>query len=113
MFNHRHLEDSFLTFSTCMVIPVIPSNPRAATDNLSNIPALDMSSPVQALSTSKLYHQPAQSPKNTYSPVASGHDLYTQTVPHKASVDPPKDVIELVNNDWQGEKTKIIIIISK
>merc|ERR1719312_1282219 len=52
MFNHRHWEDSFLTFSTCMVIPVIPGNPRVATDNLSNIPALDMSSPAQALSTS-------------------------------------------------------------
>merc|ERR1719320_2269195 len=41
-----------------------------------------------------------QSPKNTYSPVASSQDLFTQTVPHKASVDPPKDVIELVNNDY-------------
>merc|ERR1719312_128117 len=60
MFNHRHLKDSFLTFSTCMVIPVIPGNPRVATDNLSNIPALDTSSPVQALSISKLYHQPVK-----------------------------------------------------
>merc|ERR1719250_86532 len=60
MFNHRHLEDFFLTFSTCIVIPVIPGNPRAATDNLSNIPALDMSSPAQAISTSKLYHQPVK-----------------------------------------------------
>merc|ERR1719312_1407929 len=60
MFNHQHLEDSFLTFSTYMVIPVVPSNPRAATDNLSNIPALDMSSPAQAISISKLYHQPVK-----------------------------------------------------
>merc|ERR1712013_666039 len=52
-----------------------------------------------AQSTS-VYQPPAQSPKNTYSPVASGQDLYTQTVPHKASVDTPKDVIELVNNDY-------------
>merc|ERR1719312_176120 len=54
MFNHRHLEDFFLTFSTYMVIPVVPGNPRAATDNLSNIPALDMSSPVQALNLSNI-----------------------------------------------------------
>merc|ERR1719312_1870308 len=26
MFSHQHLEDSFLTFSTCMVIPVVPGN---------------------------------------------------------------------------------------
>merc|ERR1719320_1229693 len=43
---------------------------------------------------------PTQSPKNTYSPVASSQDLYTQSVPHKASVDTPKDVIKLVNNDY-------------
>merc|ERR1719312_1419431 len=60
MFNHQHLEDSFLTFSTCTVIPVIPGNPRVATDNLSNILALDMSSPVQALSISKLCPQPVK-----------------------------------------------------
>jgi len=47
-----------------------------------------------------VYKPPAQSPKNTYSPVASGQNLYTQTVPHKASVDPPKDVIELVNTEY-------------
>merc|ERR1712117_185689 len=42
----------------------------------------------------------SQAPKNTYSPVAASQNLFTQTSPHKASVDPPKDVIELVNHDY-------------
>jgi len=47
-----------------------------------------------------VYQQPTQAPKNTYSPVASSQNLYTQTSPHKASVDAPKDAIELVNHDY-------------
>merc|ERR1711970_392800 len=47
-----------------------------------------------------VYQRPTQAPKNTYSPVASSQNLYTQTSPHKASVDAPKDVIELVNHDY-------------
>merc|ERR1712038_1773941 len=46
-------------------------------------------------------NQPTQAPKNIYSPVASSQNLYTQTSPHKASVDAPKDVLELVNNDYK------------
>merc|ERR1712038_547857 len=45
-------------------------------------------------------NQPTQAPKNIYSPVASSQNLYTETSPHKASVDAPKDVIELVNHDY-------------
>merc|ERR1711970_1506638 len=47
-----------------------------------------------------VYQKPTQAPKNIYSPVASSQNLYTQTIPHKASVDAPKDVIELVNHDY-------------
>merc|ERR1712038_1648933 len=32
-------------------------------------------------------NQPTQAPKNIYSPVASSQNLYTETSPHKASVD--------------------------
>merc|ERR1712106_962837 len=39
-------------------------------------------------------------PKNTYSPKASNQNLFSQTAPHKASVDPPKETIELVNTDY-------------
>merc|ERR1712038_423147 len=45
-------------------------------------------------------NQPTQAPKDIYSPVASSQNLYTETSPHKASVDAPKDVIELVNHDY-------------
>merc|ERR1712038_2131449 len=45
-------------------------------------------------------NQPTQAPENIYSPVASSQNLYTETSPHKASVDAPKDVIELVNHDY-------------
>merc|ERR1711970_728218 len=47
-----------------------------------------------------VYQKPTQAPKNIYSPVASSQNLYTQTSPHKASVDAPKDVVELVNHDY-------------
>merc|ERR1719317_73460 len=171
MFNHQHLEDSFLTFSTCTVIPVVPVNPSPSTQyqqavpptsqtpsvtsgynvpnlykptissgytvpNIQkptvtsgyNVPNLQkpngynvhnvqkptfssgyfvpnlhkvtVSNGFKVAQPTSVYKPPAQSPKNTYSPVASGQDLYTQTVPHKASVDPPKDAIELVNNDY-------------
>merc|ERR1712106_833092 len=39
-------------------------------------------------------------PKNTYSPKASNQNLFSQTAPRKASVDPPKETIELVNTDY-------------
>merc|ERR1712106_654070 len=39
-------------------------------------------------------------PKNTYSPTASNQNSFSQTAPHKASVDPPNDTIELVNTDY-------------
>merc|ERR1712128_378790 len=38
--------------------------------------------------------------KNTYSPTASNQNSFSQTAPHKASVDPPKETIELVNTDY-------------
>merc|ERR1712038_2245627 len=47
-----------------------------------------------------VYQKPTQAPKNIYAPVASSQNLYTQTSPHKASVDAPKDAIELVNHDY-------------
>merc|ERR1719320_2069996 len=129
MFNHRHLEDFFLTFSTCIVIPVIPSpsnqyqqavpptsqKPSVTSGyhvpnlykptfssgySVPNLHKVTVSNGFKVAQPTSVYHPPAQSPKNTYSPVASGQDLFTQTVPHKASVDPPKDAIELVNNDY-------------
>jgi len=39
-------------------------------------------------------------PKHTYSPTASIQNSFSQTAPHKASVDPPKETIELVNTDY-------------
>merc|ERR1712128_227156 len=39
-------------------------------------------------------------PKNTYSPTASNQNSFSQTAPHKSSVDPPKETIELVNTDY-------------
>merc|ERR1712106_501585 len=39
-------------------------------------------------------------PKHTYSPTASNQNSFSQTAPHKASVDPPKETIELVNTDY-------------
>merc|ERR1719250_303197 len=65
-----------------------------------NLQKVTASNGFKVAQSTSVYQPPAQSPKNTYSPVASGQDLYTQTVPHKASVDTPKDVIELVNNDY-------------
>jgi len=65
-----------------------------------NLHQVTVSNGFKVTQSTSVYQPPAQSPKNTYSPVASGQDLYTQSVPHKASVDPPKDVIELVNNDY-------------
>ena len=65
-----------------------------------NLHQVTVSNGFKVTQSTSVYQPPAQSPKNTYSPVASGQDLYTQTVPHKASVDTPKDVIELVNNDY-------------
>jgi len=47
-----------------------------------------------------VYQPSTKAPKNKYSPVASSQNLYTQTIPHKASVDAPKDVIELVNTEY-------------
>jgi len=37
---------------------------------------------------------------NTYAPTASNQNVFSQTSPHKASVDPPKEAIELVNTDY-------------
>merc|ERR1712013_642248 len=65
-----------------------------------NLHKVTASNGFKVAQSTSVYQPPAQSPKNTYSPVASGQDLYTQTVPHKASVDTPKNVIELVNNDY-------------
>lgn len=36
----------------------------------------------------------------SYAPTASNPNVYSQTSPHKASVDPPKETIELVNTDY-------------
>merc|ERR1719445_693466 len=65
-----------------------------------NLHKVTVSNGFKVAQSTSVYQPPAQTPKNTFSPVASGHDLYTQSVPHKASVDPPKDAIELVNNDY-------------
>merc|ERR1712027_75157 len=56
--------------------------------------------PNQAQPTLSSVYPTSQAPKNTYSPVPASQNLFTQTSPHKASVDSPKDVIELVNHDY-------------
>jgi len=50
----------------------------------------------------KVSHQGYESYKhiNTYAPTASHQNVFSQTSPHKASVDPPKEAVELVNTDY-------------
>merc|ERR1719477_348933 len=48
-----------------------------------NLHKVTASNGFKVVQPTSVYQPPAHSPKNTYSPVASGQDLFTQTVPHK------------------------------
>merc|ERR1712038_1544092 len=89
---------------------VPPTSQKPTVTNGYNVPNLHKPTVTSGYSVPNLHkptisngyklNKPTQAPKNIYSPVASSQNLYTQTSPHKASVDAPKDVIELVNHDY-------------
>lgn len=94
--------------STQYIVPspntqyIVPS-PSTTSTQYQTVPNLSTPAVSGGYSVPNL-HKPSLSsgyqPTHTYAPTPSSQPLFSQTSPHKASVDPPKDIIELVNTDY-------------